>query len=156
MSASTTIHFVCTGNIYRSRLAEAYCASKRIPGVKVFSSGIAAGRDGNALISPYAADVLARYDLSRFASVRWRPTTASLVQACDVLVFMESEHHRFCGSWVEPARQRIKVWEIEDIGPLEVAKISAKVEQTFQLIRERVDLLLRELGLARSEVKGKF
>ena len=35
-----TIHFICTGNIYRSRLAEAYCASKRVAGLCVLSSGI--------------------------------------------------------------------------------------------------------------------
>ena len=99
---------------------------------------------------------LAMHGLLSYAAPRWQRTTADLVQASDVLVFMEAEHQRFCGRWVEPARQRIEVWEIEDIGPLETAKIPAKVEQTFQLIRERVDLLLRELRLARSEVKGKF
>lgn len=144
--APTTIHFICTGNIYRSRLAEAYCVSKCIPGVRVFSSGIAAGRDGCALISPYAAEALARYDLERYASACWQRTTASLVQACDVLVFMEAEHQRFCQSWVEPARQRIEVWDIEDIGPMEAAKIPEKVERTFQLIRRRTDLLLDDLG----------
>jgi hypothetical protein len=30
-----TIHFICTGNIYRSRLAEMYCASKGVPGLFV-------------------------------------------------------------------------------------------------------------------------
>jgi protein-tyrosine-phosphatase len=144
---SKTIHFVCTGNIYRSRLAEAYCASKRIPGLHVSSSGIAAGRDGNALISPYAAEALARCDLSAYAAERWQRTTASLVQGSDVVVFMESEHERFCEGRVEPTRQRIEVWGIEDIGPMDVGKIPAKVERTFQLIRERCDALLKELGL---------
>lgn len=152
MSALTTIHFVCTGNVYRSRLAEAYCASKRIPGLRVFSSGIAAGRDGDALISPYAADALARYNLSDFASARWQRTTAALVESSDVLVFMEAEHQQFCKSWTNAARQRIEVWEIEDVGTLEAAKIPAKVESTFQLIRRRTDSLLNDLGLLASEV----
>jgi protein-tyrosine-phosphatase len=148
VAAPITIHFICTGNIYRSRLAEAYCASKGIPGLRVVSSGIAAGRDGIAPISPYAADALARCHLSSYAADHWQRTTASLVQASDVLVFMELEHHRFCVNWVEPARQRIEVWGIEDIGPLEAAKIPAKVERTFQLIRQRTDLLLNVLGMA--------
>lgn len=146
MASPTTIHFVCTGNIYRSRLAEAYCASKCIRGLRVLSSGIAAGRDGNALISPYAAEALARCELSGYAAPGWQRTSEALVKASDVLVFMETEHYRFCEGWVEPARQRIDVWEIEDIGPMELAKIPAKVERTFALIRERTDRLLRDLG----------
>jgi len=55
MAAPTTIHFVCTGNVYRSRLAEVYCASMSISGIRVISSGIAAGLDDDAPISPHAA-----------------------------------------------------------------------------------------------------
>jgi protein-tyrosine-phosphatase len=152
---SITIHFVCTGNIYRSRLAEAYCASKRIPGLRVFSSGIAAGRDGNALISPYAAEALAGCNLSGYAAERWQRTTVSLVQESDVVVFMEAEHQRFCDHWIEPGRQRLEVWGIEDIGPMDAGKIPAKVARTFQLIRERCDALLHDLGLVEPEARGK-
>jgi protein-tyrosine-phosphatase len=142
------IHFICTGNIYRSRLAEAYCASRCGPGIQVFSSGIAAGLNGDAPISPYAADVLAKYGLDSYAAARWQRTTAALVQASDVVVFLESEHRRFCESWIEPARQRIEVWEIEDVGPVDAAEIANKVERTFGVIRQRTDTLLTTLGLS--------
>lgn len=138
------IHFVCTGNVYRSRLAEAYCVSKGIAGVRVTSSGIAAGRDGQAAISPWAADVLKRYGLTRYAAPSWQRSAGDLVKASDVLVFMESEHHQFCEAWIE-GRHRVEVWEIEDIGPMEFSKIPEKVERTFARIRERVDALLEEL-----------
>jgi protein-tyrosine-phosphatase len=114
--------------------------------LRVFSSGIAAGRDGTSPISPYAAEALAMHNLNRFAAPCWQRTTESLVRASDVLVCMEAEHHTFCESWIEPTRQRVEVWEIEDIGPLDRARIPEKVERTFQLIRQRVDLLVRELG----------
>jgi protein-tyrosine-phosphatase len=94
------IQFICTGNIYRSRLAKAYCASKRIQGVRVLSSGIEAGKNGDASISPYAADVLTKYGIISYAAERWQRTTAALVGASDVLVFMESEHRRFCENWI--------------------------------------------------------
>jgi protein-tyrosine-phosphatase len=142
------IHFVCTGNLYRSRLAEAYCASRCARGVRVLSSGIAAGANGSAPISPYAADVLIRYGLHSFAAESWQRTTEALVTASDVLVFMESEHYRFCENWIQPARQKIEVWEIEDIGPIPAEAISSKVERTFALIRRRTDVLLNALGLA--------
>ena len=140
------IHFVCTGNIYRSRLAEAYCASRCGPGIEVFSSGIGAGLNGDAPISPYAADVLTKYGLDSYAARRWQRTTAALVQASDVLVFMESGHHHFCSNWIEPTRHRVEVWEIEDVGPLD-AEIASKVERTFGIIRQRTDALLIALDL---------
>ncbi|MGA8532025.1 MAG: hypothetical protein WB622_20040 [Acidobacteriaceae bacterium] len=140
------IHFVCTGNIYRSRLAEAYCASKNLPGVHVSSSGIAAGHYDMVPISPYAADLLTRLNLDTWAAKHWQRTTAALVQASDVLVFMESEHQCFCEGWIDPTRQRIEVWGIEDIGPMPAEQIPDKVERTFARIRERTDTLLRSLG----------
>jgi protein-tyrosine-phosphatase len=140
------IHFVCTGNIYRSRLAEAYCASICGPGIQVVSSGIAAGRDGDTPISTYAAEILSKYALTSHAAAHWQRTTPALVRASDVLVFMETEHLRFCGDWIEPERQRIEVWEIEDIGPIEAAEIAKKVERTFAAIRQRTDALLATLG----------
>jgi protein-tyrosine-phosphatase len=141
------IHFVCTGNIYRSRLAEAYAVSRGIPGIRVTSSGIAAGRDGQAAISPWAADVLSRYGLERHAAPRWQRTTAELLQSSDIVVFMESEHQRFCAPCVEVGRHRVEVWEIEDIGPMEFSKIPQKVEQTFAEIRKRTDELIQSLAL---------
>jgi protein-tyrosine-phosphatase len=140
------IHFVCTGNIYRSRLAEAYCNSRDVPGIQVFSSGIRAGLEEDVPISPYAADVLTRYGLYRYAAARWQRTSAELVRASDVLVFMESEHHRFCEKWIEAMRQRIEVWEIEDVGPIDAVEIPNKVERTFGMIRQRIDTLLTVLA----------
>jgi len=150
-----TIHFICTGNIYRSRLAEAYCASKHIAQLRVLSSGIAAGRDRSDLISPYAAEVLARCGLGSYAAPGWQRTTAALVQTSDVLVFMEAEHRSFCREWIEPARQRIEVWGIEDIGSLEPAKIPEEVERTFAMIRQRTDALLVDLGLMGEVARNK-
>ena len=145
MPSLINIHFVCTGNIYRSRLAEAYCTSRRIPGIRVTSSGIAAGRDGNAAISPWAGDVLDRYGLASYAAPYWQRSSEALVQASDVLVFMEPEHERFCAEWIEPGRHRVEVWGIEDIGSMEFSKIPEKVERTFAMIRQRSDELLRAL-----------
>jgi hypothetical protein len=60
---------------------------------------------------------------------------------------MESEHHRFCEEWIEAMRQKIEVWEIEDVGPIEAVEIPNKVEHTFGVIRQRIDTLLNHLGL---------
>jgi protein-tyrosine-phosphatase len=146
MPTGTAIHFVCTGNIYRSRLAEAWCASKDIRGLKVSSSGIAAGRDGAEPLSPWAADILAHHSLAAFAAKHWQRTTASLIQASDVVVFMEDEHHHFCRNWIDLSRQRIEIWDIEDIGPTPSDEIPAKVARTFARIRRQTDALLKTLS----------
>jgi hypothetical protein len=55
---------------------------------------------------------------------------------------MESEHHDFCDEWIEAMHQRIEVWGIEDVGPIDAAEIPIKVERTFGVIRQRTDTLL--------------
>jgi hypothetical protein len=102
--------------------------------------------DGDLPISPYAADVLTRYGLNRYAAAHWQRTSAALVRASDVLVFMESEHHGFCEEWIDGTRQRVEVWGIEDVGPIAAAEIPGKVERTFGVIRQRVDTLLTVLA----------
>ncbi len=144
MVGPTTIHFVCTGNIYRSRLAEAYCTSLNAAGIRASSSGIAAGQWDDAPISPHAAELLARHGLSSYAAARWQRTTAELVRSSDVLVFMEDEHHRFCESWIEP-RQRVEIWGVKDIDGLELDEIPNEVQRTFEIIRRHTDALIARL-----------
>jgi protein-tyrosine-phosphatase len=143
-----TIHFICTGNIYRSRLAEAYCASKGVPGLRVSSSGIGTSLHRGIPIAPYAARVLSQHGLERFAAPSWQQTTAGLVRASDILVFMEREHYRFCKDWIDPIRQRVEIWNIPDVGPVDAARIITKVEQTFEMIGQRTDALLTALRLS--------
>jgi protein-tyrosine-phosphatase len=105
------IHFICTGNIYRSRLAEAF--------------------------------------LERFAAPSSQQTTSVLVQASDVLVFMEGEHYTFCKDWIDGSRQRFEIWNIQDIGPeVGASEIMTKVERTLAVMRQRADRLLTELGFS--------
>jgi protein-tyrosine-phosphatase len=145
------IHFICTGNIYRSRLAEAYSNSKCGSGINVFSSGIGAGLNGSLPISPYAADILARFALTSYAAPHWQRTTEALVRASDVLVFMETEHRQYCENWIEPARQAVEVWGIEDVGPIPAWEIAPKVERTFAIIRQRTEALLANLELMQAQ-----
>jgi protein-tyrosine-phosphatase len=141
-----TIHFICTGNIYRSRLAEAYCAFKGIAGLSVLSSGIGTKLNRGIPIASYAARVLSERGMERFTASSWQQTTEALVRTSDVLVFMEREHYTFCKDWLDPVRQTVEIWEIPDVGPVDAARIMAKVEQTFEMIRERTDMLLTTLG----------
>src|SRR5260370_26269161 len=79
-------------NIYRSRLAEAYCASKGVPGLGVLSSGIGTNLNRGIPIASYAARVLRERGLERFAAPSWRQTTAALGRSSHVLPFIERYH----------------------------------------------------------------
>ena len=141
------IHFICTGNIFRSRLAEAYCKSKGVSGLDVMSSGIQTILNGGVPIARYAADVLRAYSLERYAAPSWQQTTPALVRASDVLVFMEREHYYFCEDWVDSGRQKLETWDIPDVGSeVGAAEIMTKVERTFATIRRQADLLLTKLA----------
>lgn len=140
-----TVHFICTGNIYRSRLAEAYCASKCVPGLRVSSSGIGTTLNRGATIAPYAARMLQEHGLEHFAAPTFRQTTPELVGASDVLVFMEREHLRFCQDWIEHPRQAVEVWDVPDVGAVDASRIIATVRRTFALITHKTDKLLLTL-----------
>ena len=143
-----TIHFICTGNIYRSRLAEAYCASKGVPGLCVSSSGIGTKLNRGVPIASYAARVLSERGIERFAAPSWQQTTTALVRASDVLVFMEREHYSFCKGWIDPVRQTVEIWDIPDVRQVDTTRIMTEVEQTFTVIEQRTDMLLTALGLS--------
>lgn len=142
-----TIHFICTGNVYRSRLAEAYCASRGLPGLNVFSSGTGTALNRGILLAPHTARLLKEHDLERFAAASWQQTTEVLVRSSDVLVFMEPEHFRFCQEWIDPVRQVVKIWDISDIRHTDASGIIDEVEHTFAAIQQRVDLLLMTLRI---------
>jgi protein-tyrosine-phosphatase len=97
-------------------------------------------------IASYAARVLRERGIEHFAAPSWQQTTAALVRASDILVFMEREHYNFCTEWLDPVGQTVEIWDIPDVGQVDEARIMTKVEQTFEMIRQRTDTLLTTLG----------
>src|SRR5215510_2640772 len=92
------VHFVCTGNAYRSRLAEAYLRAQQLEGVSVSSSGIRAriGYRYNGPISWYALRLLQREGLLSFVSKRSRQTTRKDLCKAQLVIFMQPHHY----AWV--------------------------------------------------------
>ena len=86
-------------------------------------------------IAPYAARVLSERGIEHFAAPSWQQTTAALIRASDVLVFMEREHYSFCKDWIDHTRQTVEIWDIPDVGQADAARIMTEVEQTFAMIR---------------------
>ncbi len=87
-----SIHIVCTGNIYRSRLAEAYLKAKQLPYLSFSSSGteVTLASKENGPISWYAMRLMSKYHLIPFMSFFSQQTTVQLLRQADIVIFM---HH---------------------------------------------------------------
>ncbi len=88
------VHFVCTGNVYRSRLAEAYLRSKKLPNVDTSSSGIKAQEGRNGPITWYAS-IIKRNQLVEHLKNYWTQTTPQMLYEADIVVFMTDEQYHY-------------------------------------------------------------
>jgi len=155
------IHFVCSGNAYRSRLAEAYFKSiTRLKNITVSSSGIAAGRIenkyGNGPICWYAMRIMNRRGLIEFMSWHERQTTVDTLKDVDLLVCMHAKHLGFCKELGYAGKA--EVWDIPDLnempgfipgtvqGPDTDLNHIKLTDETFDVIRGKADDLARRIN----------
>lgn len=153
------IHFVCTGNAYRSRLAEAYCKSKlQNSKTKVTSSGIAASqhRLGNGPICWYAMRLLEKNDLIPYMSWREKQTNKEILENVDLLICMRQIHLDFCQKELGYTNRPFEVWDIPDLNELDDFVPSDQpgvegdinniklTEQTYKLLTKKVDNLIKK------------
>ena len=146
------IHFICTGNSYRSRLAEAYLNSKQINGIEAFSSGTGIDKRNGPIGWP-AERILQKTGLSLFMSPSSIQTTKKLLDSGDFTVFMDESHFKYAERLGFSAKN-YEIWEIPDFSleiiedfkgydrDIEFMKIS---ENTFKVIKEKVDELVKKL-----------
>jgi len=142
----TKVHFICTGNIYRSRLAETYLNSKKIPGAKVNSSGIMAGEDQDDTVSWYALEIIKQNHLESFMAPTWQKTTLELVEDADIIIFMTKLHYDFVTQTLGYIPKKYEIWEIKDITAQETDSIKKESQDTFSKIKAKVDSLAISLS----------
>jgi len=138
------IHFICTGNTYRSRMAEAYLNSKRLPAIIVSSSGTYASENLNGPISWVAAWVLKKNSLIGFMSSHWTLTTLDILNKADKVVFINDDNYEFCKNELNYDGVSYEVWNVLDIpvglnGDVEIMK---KALETYEQIQEKVGELI--------------
>lgn len=139
------IHFVCLGNTYRSRLAEAYMNSLKLRGVRAVSSGIIADTV-HAPINWYALRMLEQQGMSRRRMASPRLSTRANVHSSDCMIFFTRKPYEFCKAWMSPG-QDYQIWNIADMqGGTHGAKIRES-ERTFKQIKHRVDALIKYYAL---------
>lgn len=118
MSESYHIHYVCSGNTYRSRLAEAFTGylSRDYPNITVSSSGIRAQQDHDGPITWLAMRLIKHHELLPYMSYSWQQTSPTLLADAQLVVFMENEHLEACQRLFkfEPDKSTYKVLKVED------------------------------------------
>lgn len=155
------IHFVCSGNSYRSRLAEAYLKSKVKKNLKiqVTSSGIAADKHifTNGPICWYAMRLIVRNNLIPFMSWRQTQTTKESLKNVDLLICMRNSHLEYCRKKLNYKKNAFEVWDIPDLDEMEdyinYQKPNIKedinhiklTEKTFKNIVRKTDGLIKSL-----------
>jgi protein-tyrosine-phosphatase len=136
------VHFVCTGNKFRSRLAEAYLNSKTIDGVEVSSSGIEAIKDLNGPITWYAQRIIQKNRLVPFESMSWTQTTKEILEKKDWVIFVQQSHYDQCVQRFEFGGKNFEIWDIEDLNGLKGEAESRKISRSgeiYQKITQKVD-----------------
>ncbi len=150
------IHFVCTGNTFRSRLAEAYLRSKNIPDVEVSSSGIKAHENKNGPITWYAARLIKHHSLVPHMSFAWTKTSPSHLKNADTVIFMDTAHHHHSQTKLGFRGKRFEVWSIPDLEDIgfdtetggnihEDARRMKATEKIFDQIKSKVGVLVKSL-----------
>ena len=142
------IHFVCLGNTYRSRLAEAYFNSFALRGVHAVSSGIQGG-DQSVPIRWYTEKILEENGLVEYTHSIARQTTRQNIRRSDFLVFFGHETFAFCKQWIDPERHRWAIWNVPDISVVRPAsRVIKNSQQAFRSIKHRVDQLKKTYAVS--------
>jgi|SRR2546421_2581539 len=149
------IHFVCTGNAYRSRLAESYLKSKQILGVIVSSSGTEADKHYsiNGPISWYAMRLIQVNNLIAFTKPMSETTTEHMLLQADLIIFINRPHYDYAKRYLGYDETNYQIWGILDLDDFPDAQAILKdekriievTEKTFEDIKQKVDKLVTEL-----------
>jgi protein-tyrosine-phosphatase len=146
-----TIHFICLGNTYRSRLAETYLNSKQIPNLKGISSGVSAEKNERGPITWYAQRLIQRDHLIPFEKANWQQTTKTLLAQGDYTVFMKKDIYEMCVKNYGFDSKKFEIWNITDLHSItgslksDVERVEFS-EKTYDEIKRKVDELLKTIS----------
>ena len=148
------IHFICTGNAYRSRLAECYLKSKQLAGVTVSSSGTEAEKhyEKNGPISWVAMRLIQKHRLIPFLKPLPETTTQPMLEQVDLLIFLSQGHYEYAKEHLSYGKTNYQVWNIPDLGEFPDARSLLQderqmievAEKTFEDIRLKVEALIKD------------
>ena len=138
------LHFICIGNTYRSRLAEAYFNSLHVKGWQAISSGVEAKHNLNGPITTYASYILERENISSFTNPSWTQTNQENLSKADHVVFMENNVYKICHDILQLSIPNFEIWKVADIDPNGITQkeMNTIAEKTFLDIKKNVNQLI--------------
>jgi len=141
------IHFVCRGNIYRSRLAEAYLKSIKGSEWDISSSGIEADRHTRISTSPWAISIADKNGISDLLSSVKTHTANDQLQDSNIIVFMSEDVYKDAKQLHEFNEALSIVWRVKDREdwPSELPA-RQKRERTFRQITRNVNQLINTMS----------
>lgn len=111
-----SIHFICRGNIYRSRLAEAYAKSLLKNGVSIHvsSSGIEADLNLVGDAAPITQQIAASENIDQYLSPTWTQVTQGHIDTNDIVIFMNKTVYQDATTFLNIPDEKTEVWSIPD------------------------------------------
>lgn len=111
-----SIHFICRGNVYRSRLAEALARSilEEKNRAKISSSGIEAKKALNGDVSAETVRLLSEENLRHYLYPVWRQTTQEVIEDNELIVFMSQTLYAQAKEMFKIPKDKVQVWNIPD------------------------------------------
>lgn len=129
------VHFVCLGNIWRSRLAEAYAKAKTAgrSDVVISSSGIDAGTYGGSSLPVHTLGAAAQFGIEEYLKTQPTQSEQQHFDTADVIVFVNTDVYEDAKRrWQLPQQADIRVWQIAD----ELGVEDRIIEQVQELLEE--------------------
>jgi protein-tyrosine phosphatase len=143
--------FVCTGNFYRSRFAEAIFKTHASSGDLTASSrGLDTSKPRDTGLSPLVVDELKRLKIPLDVVAGYpRQLKREDLDAADVVVLLDGREHvpMLQKQFPQVDMTKVRQWSVQDVPAMAAS-------DAFAEITRQVDLLVAELG-ARASLPGK-
>lgn len=141
-----TILFLCTGNYYRSRMAEEmfnHLAARRGLNARAFSRGLfrSLGDTGNVgPFSPYARRVLAQYGIAPQRSHEFpqRVTAEDLRRADRVIALYRRQHEPMLRAQFPEYLDKVAFWSVPDLDEMSADQAGALVYREVEALVEQL------------------
>ncbi len=110
-----TVHFVCRGNSFRSRLAAAYFAALVDGQFRITSSGIAAAQGKVKTAEAYTKAIAHKYDLHHGISNHTVQTTGKMLADADVVILLNKDVYEDALKEFDIDIRKTLVWHVADV-----------------------------------------
>lgn len=105
-----TILFICTGDRFRSMLAEAEAKKQGI-------SAISAGTDASPHVYDSVRKLVRKNNLEEFVEYNPEQVTQEKIDQADKIICMENEHKKYLEDNFDVKNKPIEVWGVPDADP---------------------------------------